>query len=184
MLSPTQPTPSPLPPWQSATARCSRAPTRTNARAQLKLPMRHGGMGLHRLSPAEGSAAFLSSAALANVAMIGAPEQFWPFDGSASASLRQEWSQLRTHVGLSDPHGQVADDVCLRMVLPQVQTDTSKGTAASHLRSVAALSDGSSPLKRAQRHKARLLSCASPRLATGQTSSVSSKTAFCPPVSP
>ena len=27
------------------------------ARAQLQLPMRHGGMGLHRLSPAEGSAA-------------------------------------------------------------------------------------------------------------------------------
>ena len=33
------------------------------AHAQLELPMRHGGMGLHRLSPAEGSAAFLSSAA-------------------------------------------------------------------------------------------------------------------------
>ena len=61
------------------------------------------GMGLHRLSPAEGSAAFLSSAALANVAMIGAPEQFRPFDGPAGAGLRQEWSQVRTHVGLSDP---------------------------------------------------------------------------------
>ena len=48
------------------------------ARAQLEPPMRHGGMGLHRLSPAEGSAggtAFLSSAALANVTLTGAQEQ-------------------------------------------------------------------------------------------------------------
>ena len=35
--------------------------------------MRHAGMGLHHLSPAEGSAAFLSSAALTHVAMEGAP---------------------------------------------------------------------------------------------------------------
>ena len=53
------------------------------ARAQLELPMRHRGMGLHRLSPAEGSAAFLSSAALTNVAMTGAPEQCRPFDAPA-----------------------------------------------------------------------------------------------------
>ena len=59
------------------------------ARPQLELPMRHGGIGLHRLSRAEGSAAFLSSAALANVAMTGAPEQFRPFDEpSAQASAR------------------------------------------------------------------------------------------------
>ena len=62
--------------------------------------MRHGG-------PAEGSAAFLSSAVLANVAMIGAPEQIRPFDGLAGAGLRQEWFQLRTHVGLTDPRGKV-----------------------------------------------------------------------------
>ena len=55
--------------------------------------------------PAEGSAAFLSSAALANVAMIGAPEQFPPFDGTASAALRQEWSQVRAYVGLANPRG-------------------------------------------------------------------------------
>ena len=61
----------------------------TRARAQLELPMRHGGMGLHRLSPAEGPAAFLSSAVLTNVAMTGAPEQFRPFDGPAGAGLRQ-----------------------------------------------------------------------------------------------
>ena len=39
--------------------------------------------------------------------------------------------------------------------------DTSKATAASRLRSITALYDGSSPLKRAQQHKARMLSCAS-----------------------
>ena len=69
------------------------------ARVQLQLPIRHGGMGRRRLSPAEGSAAFLSSAALANVGMTGAPGQFGPFDGLAGAGLRQEWSQLRTHEG-------------------------------------------------------------------------------------
>ena len=57
--------------------------------AQLELHMRHGGMGLHRLSPAEGSTGFLSSAALANVATTGAPEQFRPFHGPpAQASAR------------------------------------------------------------------------------------------------
>ena len=58
-----------------------------SARAQLELPMRHGGMGLHRLSPAEGFSAILSSVALVNVAMIGAPEQFRPFDGPAGNGL-------------------------------------------------------------------------------------------------
>ena len=58
------------------------------ARAQLELPMRNGGTGLHRLSPAERSTAFLSSAALTKLAMIGAPEQFRPFDGPAVAGLR------------------------------------------------------------------------------------------------
>ena len=66
----------------------------TRARAQLELPMRHGGMGLHHLTPAEGSAAFLPSAALTNVAMTGAPEQFRPFDGPASAGLCQELSLI------------------------------------------------------------------------------------------
>ena len=81
------------PPSQSPTARCSQALTRTKrACAQLQLPMRHGGMGLHRPSAAEGSAAFLSSAATTNVAMTGAPELFRPFDGPAGAGLRQKWS--------------------------------------------------------------------------------------------
>ena len=93
--------------------------------------------------------------------LLAAPEQFWPSDGPASAGLRQEQSQLRTHVGLSGPRGEVVDDVCLRTVLPQSQTGTSRATAASHLRSITAFHDGSSPLKRARQHKARLLSCAS-----------------------
>ena len=96
----------------------------TRARVQLEVPMRHRGMGLHRLSPAEGSATFLSSAALANVAMTGAPEQLRPFDGPACAG-RQECSQLRTHVGLTDPRGEVVDAVCSRTVQPQAQSDTS-----------------------------------------------------------
>ena len=136
--------------------------------------MRHGGMGLHRLSPAEGSAAFLSSAALTNVAMTGAPEQFRPFDGPAGAGLLgygavqpripgvvQEWSQLRAYVGLTDPRGGVVDDVCLRTVLPQAQRDTSRVTATSRLLSITDHHNGSSLLKCAQQHKARMLSCAS-----------------------
>ena len=69
--------------------------------------------------------------------------------------------QLRTHVGLSDPRGDVADDICLRTVLPQAQRDTSRATAARRLRSITDLHNESSPLKRAQQYKARLLSCAS-----------------------
>ena len=98
--------------------------------------------GLHCLSRAEGSAAFLSSAALANVAMTGAPEQFRPFDGPAGAGLRQEWPQLRAYVGLTDP-GEVVDDVCLRTVLPQAQTDTSRATTTSRLLSINDLHNGS-----------------------------------------
>ena len=103
----------------------------TRARTQLELPMRHGGMGLHRLSPAEGSAEFLSSAALTNVGMTGAPEQFRPFDGPAGPNLCQEWSQLRAYVGLADLRGEVFDDVCLRTLLPQAQIDSSAATATS-----------------------------------------------------
>ena len=44
-------------------------------RAQLEMPMRFGGMGLQRMPPAEGAAACCPSAALANVAMVGASEQ-------------------------------------------------------------------------------------------------------------
>ena len=123
--------------------------------------MRYRGMGLHRLSPDEGFAAFLSSAALTNVAMTGALEQFRSFDGPAGAGLRQEWSQIRAYVGLTDPCGEVVDDVCLRTVLPQAQRDTSRATATSRLLSITDLHNGSSPLKRAQQHKARILSCAS-----------------------
>ena len=83
------------------------------------------------------------------VAMTGAPEQFRPFDGPAGAGLRQEWSQLRAYVGLTDPRGEVVDDVCLRTVLPQAQSNTSRATAASRLLSITDLHNGSSPLKRA-----------------------------------
>ena len=76
--------------------------------------MRNGRMGFQRLSPAEGSAAFLSSAALTKVVLTGASEQFRPCVGPAGAGLCHEWSQLRAYVGLADPRGEVVDDVCLR----------------------------------------------------------------------
>ena len=59
------------------------------------------------------------------------------------------------------PRREVVDDVCLCTVLPQAQRDTSRAAAASRLRSITDLHNGSSPLKRAQQHKARMLSCAS-----------------------
>ena len=65
-------------------------------RAQLELPMRHGGMGLHRLSTAKGFAAFLSSAALTHVAMESAPAQFGPSKGPTGEGLRQEWQHCAT----------------------------------------------------------------------------------------
>jgi hypothetical protein len=69
--------------------------TDRGARVQLELPMRHGGKVLHRLSPAEGSEAFLSSAALTNVAIAKAPEQFRPVDGPADmGSPQEEWQDV------------------------------------------------------------------------------------------
>ena len=61
-----------------------------------------GGMGLHHMFPAEGSAALFSSAALTNVAMEGTPEQIFAFYGPVEECLPQEWQLLRNHVGLED----------------------------------------------------------------------------------
>ena len=114
--------------------------------------MRHGGMRLHRLSPAEDPAAFLSSAALVNVSITGTSEHFLPFDGPGGAGLCQECSHpCRTH----------RYAVCLHTVLPQAQADTLRAIATSHMRSIAVLHNGSRLLKRAQHHKARMLSCTS-----------------------
>ena len=133
-----------------------------SARAQLELPMRHGGMGLHRLSPAQGMAAFLASAVPVHVAMVRTPPQFRPFDGPAGPRMREEWGALQRHLGRADSQGVAVDDVCIRSALPMAQKDTSKAAAASRLRSLTSLHDDEGgPLRRAQQHKARLLSCAS-----------------------
>ena len=64
-------------------------------------------------------------------------------------------------MGLTDPLGEAVHAVCLHTVLPQAQKDTSRATAASRLRSITSMHDGTSPLKCAQQQKARMLSCAS-----------------------
>lgn len=98
-------------------------------------------MGLHRLSPAEGMATFLSSAALAQVAMARAPPRFRPFVGPAWASLHQEWGALQRHLGREDSQGIAVDDVCITAALPNVQKDTARATALFSLCSLTAHHD-------------------------------------------
>ena len=73
----------------------------------------------------------------------------------AVASARNGHSSASIPCRAHRPRGEAVDNVRLRTVLPQAQKDTSQATAAR------CLHDGSSPLKRAQQHKSRMLSCGS-----------------------
>jgi hypothetical protein len=66
---------------------------------QATLPLRHGGLGLSRTSPALGSAAYLAASAAAHIAMRSGPEAFRPFSGPSGEVLRPQWEALHDVAG-------------------------------------------------------------------------------------
>jgi hypothetical protein len=66
---------------------------------QVTLPLRHGGLGLSRTSPALGRAAYLAASAAAHIAMRSGPEAFQPFDGPSGEVLRPQWEALHSEAG-------------------------------------------------------------------------------------
>jgi hypothetical protein len=66
---------------------------------QITLPVRHGGLGLSRTSPALGRAAYLAASAAAHIAMRGGPEAFRPFDGPSGEVLRTQCEALHSEAG-------------------------------------------------------------------------------------
>jgi hypothetical protein len=66
---------------------------------QVTLPLRHGGLGLSRISPALGRAAYLAASAAAHIVMRSGPEAFRPFDGHIGKVLRPQWEALHSEAG-------------------------------------------------------------------------------------
>jgi hypothetical protein len=65
--------------------------------AQITLPVRLGGLGVHLISDRDGTAcdaAFLSDTALTRAAVKGGSELFDPFQGACGAALAEMWTDL------------------------------------------------------------------------------------------
>ena len=65
--------------------------------AQISLPVRLGGLGVHLMSDCDGAAcgtAFLAAAALTHRAVSGGSEHFDPFKGASGNQLAAMWSGL------------------------------------------------------------------------------------------
>jgi hypothetical protein len=62
--------------------------------AQMTLPLCHDDLGLHRTSPAEGSATYLATAATAHKAMLNGPDAFRPFDGPSGVQLLTQFPYM------------------------------------------------------------------------------------------
>ena len=125
---------------------------------QMTLPLRHGGLGLLRTGPAEGAAAYLSTAATTHLAQRDGPEAFRPFDGQHGAQLRHQWATLHDGAGdLWPPEIRDADPDSLGKVAG-AQRDFGRHSAQARTNALLASFASGSAADRA--HRARLLSCA------------------------
>ena len=78
--------------------KCSDAQVDT---AQISLPVRLGGLGVHLMSYEDGAAcdaAYLAAAALTHCAVRGSSEHFDPFKGASGELLAEMWTELFTAV--------------------------------------------------------------------------------------
>ena len=64
------------------------------AQLQMTLPMRHGGLGLFKLTPEASEAAYLTCAAQAHAVLTDAAQPLRPFDGTRGEQLQQRWTTL------------------------------------------------------------------------------------------
>jgi hypothetical protein len=90
--------------------------------AQLRAPLRDGGFGMYSCAADEPAAAYLSSAALAQRALQGAPSALRPFDGPSRAPLLATWRALRArHACLPEVGADEPDERTICSELPSVQ---------------------------------------------------------------
>jgi hypothetical protein len=68
---------------------------RTDLRAKITLPVRHGGLELRRTCASESRAAYLVAAAWAQIALRQGPTAFHPFSGSCGDVLHPLCTLLR-----------------------------------------------------------------------------------------
>jgi hypothetical protein len=136
-----------------------------DARAQLALPLRHGGFGLQVMSARVADAAFLAAAALAQAVVQHPP--FRPFNGASRGRLAPLWARVHA-AGLPAAPGAscawpagvvgVLDDGVVRDLLPGAQRLLSRHLADAGAARFLARFGGSSA--DAMRGRARLLSAA------------------------
>jgi hypothetical protein len=126
---------------------------------QLALPLRLGGMGLLHTCADTAKAAYLSAAAVAEVAVQDGPAQFRPFAGTLAADLQQNWTDLRAEApdSWTDAPAQIGAE-CIQKLLPGVQREFSRVAADRRHAELLASCDPSSIA--GQHDLARLRSCA------------------------
>jgi hypothetical protein len=95
--------------------------------AQITLPRRLGGLGVHLMTDSDGAAcdaAFLSAAALTRAAVRGGSELFDPFKGVCGAALAEMWTDLYGRVSpcmkesITSGLGDVLTEVMIEGFLP------------------------------------------------------------------
>jgi hypothetical protein len=125
---------------------------------QMTLPRRHGGLGLRRISPLEGQAAFVSGAAQTEYAMSSGPAEFRPFQGPSGDKLRLMWEGLHdAGGGLWTPGERAVDDNSLRTMVSAQRTYSRHEAAQRYAALLASCDAATIPGKRML---ARLRSCA------------------------
>jgi hypothetical protein len=125
---------------------------------QLTLPLRLGGMGLLEPDEKQAQAAFLSAAAVTQVALRNGPEQFRPFSGPLAPGLQDIWAQLRADAELWPDEAGEAGEECITRTLPGVQRLYSRLAADRRFDALLASCDPSTT--EGERTLARLRSCA------------------------
>jgi hypothetical protein len=112
------------------TLQIMRRPDHDDAR-QLTLPLRFGGMGIQSTNASTAHAAFLSAAAMTEIALHDGPPQFRPFNGASAQGLTQTWQTLHAEGdGLWPPEALDINEECIATVLPRAQGTVSRHVAA------------------------------------------------------
>jgi hypothetical protein len=132
---------------------------------QMTLPIRHGGMGIRVTSAMEGSAAYLSAAAVADTAQRDGPREYQPLSGGGidARGLERDWQALHA-AGAARADGALWPPDMLALnadridgTLPSVQRTFARFVADTRSDQLMAELAAGGP--EGQRERARMLSC-------------------------
>jgi hypothetical protein len=132
---------------------------------QMTLPLRHGGMGIRATGALEGSAAYLSAAAVTDTAQRDGPKEYQPLSGGGpdAANMERDWQALheagaaRAAGALWPPDALALNTERIDATLPSAQRIFARFTAQRRSDELLASFDTNS--LEGQRNRARLLSC-------------------------